>query len=57
MTVVALEELEEMAFDLGASARNLPKAPDRDELLRDIANFRAITAQLTRLRAKRYGAN
>ena len=52
MTVIALEELEEMASKFEATARNLPEQPDREELLRDIANFRAtLTAQLSRLRA------
>jgi hypothetical protein len=41
MTVTDLRELEEMAVKLEAAARKLPQGPGRDDLLRDIANFRA----------------
>ncbi|WP_409187596.1 hypothetical protein [Bradyrhizobium sp. RDM4] len=39
--VNALQELKEMAVKLEASARKLPHGPARDDLLRDIGNFRA----------------
>jgi hypothetical protein len=36
------EELEEMAVKLlEATARKLPQGPNRDDLLRDVARFRA----------------
>jgi hypothetical protein len=44
MTVDGLRELEEMAVLLEATARKLPQGPGRDELLRDIARFRAQLA-------------
>ncbi|MBR0938224.1 hypothetical protein [Bradyrhizobium jicamae] len=34
-------ELEEMAVKLEVAAKKLPQGPDRGELLRDIARFRA----------------
>ena len=52
MTLTGLEELEEMAVRLEATARELPEAPERDELLRDIANFRAQL--IARLRQQKY---
>jgi hypothetical protein len=36
-----LQELAEMAVKLEATARKLPQGPNRDDLLRDIARFRA----------------
>jgi hypothetical protein len=54
MTVVGLEELAEMAVELESSARKLAPRPDRDELLRDIARFRAqLTARVSELKAKK----
>jgi hypothetical protein len=44
MSVNGVRELEEMAVKLEAAARKLPQGPDRDELLRDIASFRAKLA-------------
>jgi hypothetical protein len=44
MTEIGLRELEEMAVQLEATARKLPTGPGRDELLRDIARFRAQLA-------------
>jgi hypothetical protein len=41
MIVTSLRHLEEMAAKVEATARKLPQRPDRDELLRDIAKFRA----------------
>jgi hypothetical protein len=41
-----LRELEEMAAKLEATARKLPTGPRRDELLEDIARFRAQVAAL-----------
>ena len=41
MSVSGLHELEEMAVKLEATARKLPQCPGREDLLRDIANFRA----------------
>ena len=41
MTVTGIRELEEMAVRLEATARKLPQGPNRDDLLRDIARFRA----------------
>lgn len=43
-----MRELEEMAVRLEATVRKLPMGPDRDELLRDIAGFRAqLVARLS----------
>jgi hypothetical protein len=44
MSVNGMRELEEMAVKLEATARKLPQGPGRDELLRDIASFRAKLA-------------
>ena len=55
MSVNGLQELEEMAAKLEATARKLPQGPSRDDLLRDIASFRArLIARLPseRLKAK-----
>lgn len=53
MTLTGLQELEEMAVKLEATVRELPEAPNRDELLRDIASFRAqLVARLARRRAE-----
>jgi hypothetical protein len=55
MSVTGLQELEEMAVKLEANARKLPQSPNRDDLLRDIARFRAqLVARLPSvgLRAK-----
>jgi len=41
MSVNDLQELEEMAVKLEATARKLPQGAGRDDLLRDIASFRA----------------
>ena len=41
MTVTDLRELQEMAAKLEATARKLSTGPRRDELLEDIARFRA----------------
>jgi hypothetical protein len=41
MTLSGLQQLEEMAAKLEATARKLPQGAGRDELLRDIARFRA----------------
>jgi len=46
MTVTGLRELEEVAVKLEAKARKLPMGPIRDELLQDIAIFRAQVAAL-----------
>ena len=46
MTVTGLRELEEVAVKLEANARKLPMGPIRDELLQDIAIFRAQIAAL-----------
>jgi hypothetical protein len=54
MTVVEIEELVETATQLESAARKLPQRPERDELLRDIARFRArLTASLSKLKAKK----
>lgn len=43
-----MHELEEMAVRLEATVRKLPMGPDRDELLRNIAEFRAqLVARLS----------
>lgn len=48
MSVNDLRELDEMAVRLEAAARKLPQEGDRDELLRDIAEFRAqLVARLS----------
>jgi hypothetical protein len=44
MSVNGMLELEEMAVKLEATARKLPQGPGRDELLRDVASFRAKLA-------------
>jgi hypothetical protein len=46
--VTGMQELEEMAVKLKATARKLPQGAGRDELLRDIARFRAKLALQTR---------
>jgi hypothetical protein len=46
MTLTGLQELSEMAVKLEATARKLPLGASRDELLRDIARFRATLAAL-----------
>ena len=46
MSVNGLQELEEMAVKLEATARKLLQRPSRDELLRDIARFRVKLAAL-----------
>ena len=54
MTVVGLEELAEMAVQLESTARNVPPSPERDELLRDVARFRAqLAPRLSELKAKK----
>jgi hypothetical protein len=53
MNVNGLQELEEMAAKLEAAARELRQRPSRDELLRDIASFRAQL--LARLPSERRG--
>ncbi|WP_426442406.1 hypothetical protein [Bradyrhizobium genosp. P] len=54
MTVVGLEQLAEMAVQLESAARKLAPQPERDELLRDIARFRArLAASLSQLKAKK----
>jgi hypothetical protein len=55
MSMNGLRELEEMAAKLEATARKLAQRPSRDDLLRDIASFRAqLVARLPseRLKAK-----
>jgi len=45
MTATKLQELEEMATELLATARKLPPGPDRHNMLQEIGRFRArITA-------------
>jgi len=44
MTVNGFQELEEMAVKLEATARKLPQGSGRDDLLRDVASFRAQLA-------------
>ena len=46
MTLSGLQELDLMAVKLEATARKLPTGPGRDELLQDIARFRAKLAAL-----------
>ena len=46
MSATGLRDLEEMAAKLEATARKLPTGPRRDELLEDIARFRAQIAAL-----------
>ncbi|MEH2570649.1 hypothetical protein [Bradyrhizobium sp. AZCC 2289] len=54
MSVNDLQELEEMAVKLEATARKLPQGPNRDDLLRDIARFRA---KLAALQARGFNGN
>jgi hypothetical protein len=51
MSMNGLQELEEMAVTLEATARELPQGPSRDHLLQDIARFRA---KLAALQARRF---
>ena len=44
MSVNGFRELEEMAVKLEATARKLPRGPGRDDLLQDVASFRAQLA-------------
>jgi hypothetical protein len=53
MSVNGLQELEEMAVKLEATARKLPWGAGRDQLLRDIARFRAKLA----LQARGFNGN
>ncbi|WP_338692198.1 MULTISPECIES: hypothetical protein [Bradyrhizobium] len=54
MTVVDLEELAEMAVQLESTARKLAPSPERYELLRDVARFRAqLATRLSELKAKK----
>ena len=46
MSAEGMLELHEMARKLEATARKLPQAPERDELLRDIERFRAGLVEL-----------
>ena len=54
MTPTGLRELEEMAVQLEVGARKLPTGPGRDELLQDIARFRA---KLAALQARRFNSH
>jgi hypothetical protein len=54
MTLTGLQELSEMAVKLEATARKLPTGPGRDELLQDIARFRA---KLAALQARGFNGN
>ena len=46
MSAEAISELREMTAKLEATARKLPQAQGRDELLRDIERFRARLVEL-----------
>jgi len=46
MTVTSLLELEEGAAKLEANARKLPMGPGRDDLLQEVARFRARLSAL-----------
>lgn len=46
MTATDHRELQEMAAKLEATVRKLPTGPSRDELIQDIAKFRAQIAAL-----------
>jgi hypothetical protein len=52
MRVARLQELEEMAAKLLATARKLPPGQDRHNALREIGRFRA---RITALKAPIYG--
>jgi hypothetical protein len=41
MSANDLQELADMAMELEATARKLPQGQGRDDLLRDVANFRS----------------
>ncbi|MGY0573883.1 hypothetical protein ACTGJ9_024695 [Bradyrhizobium sp. RDM12] len=43
----ALDELKKQAEEAEAKARKLPQEPERDQLLRDLAAFRATLARLS----------
>jgi hypothetical protein len=50
--VDAMQELQEMAAKLAATAHKLPRGRGRDELLHDIEKFRTqLTAQLSAINA------
>jgi hypothetical protein len=57
MTATKLQELEEMAAKLLATARKLPPGPDRRNILQEIGRFRSqiITLQGADLRPARRG--
>jgi hypothetical protein len=57
MRATKLQELEEMATKLLATARKLPPGPDRHNILQEIGRFRAqiIALQSAGLRAPRLG--
>jgi hypothetical protein len=57
MRATKLQELEEMASKLLATARKLPPGPDRHEILNEIGRFRAqiATLQGASLRPARLG--
>ena len=46
MSAEGMLELDEMPTKLEATARKLPQAPERDELLRDVERFRARLVEL-----------
>jgi hypothetical protein len=46
MRATKLQELEEMAAKLLATARKLPPGPDRSNILREIGRFRVQIAAL-----------
>ena len=48
MSAEGMLELDEMATKLEATARKLPQAPERDELLRDLERFRERLVELGR---------
>jgi hypothetical protein len=57
MRTTKLQELEEMAAELLATARKLPPGPDRSNILQEIGRFRSqiISLQGVGLRPARRG--
>jgi hypothetical protein len=52
MRATKIQELEELAAKLAATARELPPGPDRQDAFEKIANFRDKIAALKLVKAK-----
>lgn len=56
MSTSALDQLKKQAEELEAKARTLPQQPGRDQLLRDVQNFRKRLAHLVEIGLKPMGS-